>query len=102
MTGTPSNKRTASTTYQWRKVKIRPSGDQPSKTSPQASSPALKPWPKDRSLSITIKHRGGAESWWEIVARGRVWRRPGHLLLDDVLAEVMSGQRGKPLAGDES
>ena len=91
------NKRTASTTYAWRKVKIRPSGDSPSKTSPKASSSALKPWPRGASLSVTIKHRGGAESWWEITARGHVWRRPGHLLLDDVLQEVLDGKRGKPL-----
>lgn len=96
-TADDSNKRTTSTTPEWRWAKIRATPARPSKTSPKASLPALAPWDKAMALSISVKYRGGAECWWEITARGRVWRRPGHLALDDVLQEVLSGRGGKPL-----
>jgi len=45
-------------------------------------------WPRHRVLTIKIKHRGGAESWWLIEARGCSGVLPGHLALDDVMAVV--------------
>nr|CRY96836.1 hypothetical protein [uncultured prokaryote] len=91
------NKRTASTTPEWRWAKIRATPARPSRTVAAGALPALKPWDTRYSLSVTVKYRGGAEAWWEITARGRVWRRPGHLALDDVLREVANGTGGKPI-----
>lgn len=42
-------------------------------------------------ISITIRWRQGAESWWQIEARGKTWRRPGYTSLDDVMRDI-SGQ----------
>jgi hypothetical protein len=39
-------------------------------------------------LNVTVKFRGGAECWWEVRARGTVWRFPGHVSLQDALAQV--------------
>jgi hypothetical protein len=41
-----------------------------------------------------VTYRGGAEAWWSIKARGRVWRRPGTLALHDVLQDVLDGIGG--------
>lgn len=85
------NERSPSTTYEWRKVKI--SGGAPEGPSPQASAPR-KRWAGlgrrsgKGALTVTIVHRGGAESWWLIKARGRSGVFPGHRCLDDVMAEV--------------
>lgn len=92
-----SNNSTPSTTPQWKWAKIRSAPARPTVRSPKASSSSLAAWDKARALSITVKYRGGAECWWEITARGHVWRRPGHLHLDDVLQEVLSGKGGKRL-----
>jgi hypothetical protein len=89
------NKRTASTTWEWRRVKIRTPPSGPAAQPPKGSSPPLSSWPRREALTITVHHRGGAESWWEIRARGRVWRRPGHHALEDVLGDVYAGRGGK-------
>jgi hypothetical protein len=34
---------------------------------------------------VTIVYRGGSEAWWELRARGLVIRRPGHVMLHEVL-----------------
>lgn len=83
------NRRSASTTYVWRKVKI--SGGAPEGPAPKA---AAKRWSglarrdAKQPLTITLHHRGGAESWWVIQARGRTAAVPGHRALDDVMAEL--------------
>lgn len=56
--------------------------------------PGLPAVPRRERLTITVSHRGGAESWWELRARGRVWRRPGWMALEDVLADIYDGYRG--------
>jgi len=58
-------------------------------------TPSLPPKnPRDR-MGVTISYRGGPEAWWQIEARGRVWRRPGCLALHDVLQEIYEGRGGK-------
>lgn len=54
--------------------------------------PSLRSWNKRDPLNIIVQHRGGAESWWQLTARGHIWRFPGHLALEDVLLRVMSGE----------
>jgi hypothetical protein len=61
----------------------------------KASSEALSARPLRSDLTITVRHRGGPESWWEVRARGRVWRRPGYIALDDLLRDVYAGVGGK-------
>lgn len=47
-------------------------------------------------LTLTVRYRGGSEGWWQIEARGRIWRRPGVLCLHDVLSDVYSGTNASP------
>lgn len=47
-------------------------------------------------LQVQVSYRGGAEAWWELRARGRVWRFPGHHSIHDVLMWVNEGRGGKP------
>jgi hypothetical protein len=78
-----------STTYAWRKVKMKP---------PPAGHNTVRGnrgrwhrfgvWPKRRPLTLIVQHRGGAESWWLVKSRGSHGVFPGHLSLDDVMAQV--------------
>jgi hypothetical protein len=47
-------------------------------------------WPRSQKLAITIKYRGGAESWWLVEARGHHGVFPGHATLEDVMHQVFS------------
>lgn len=81
-----TNKRTPSTTWGWRKVKISPAPPGRRGQPPEGRHPALGCTRDPRKpLSVTIVYRGGAEAWWELRARGIVLRRPGHVALDEVL-----------------
>lgn len=89
MASTGKNTRSTSTTYRWKRVRI--SGGAPEGPAPQASSKrwhSLKRRDPGGPLTVTIVHRGGAESWWLVKARGRSGVFPGHRALDDVMAEV--------------
>lgn len=90
------NKRSGSTTYEWRKVKVR--GGAPEGPSAQPSTKGFHGLSRrngSTALTLTIVHRGGAESWWLVKARGRHRAFPGHWALDDVMAVVNQefGQR---------
>jgi len=39
-------------------------------------------------LTVTVKYRGGPECWYEIQARGTVWRFPGWVSLHDAMEQV--------------
>lgn len=45
-------------------------------------------WPRRQRLSMTITYRGGSEAWYEIKTRGRTWRVPGHVAIEDVMAWI--------------
>ena len=40
-------------------------------------------------LTIVVQYRGGPEASWLVTARGRAFRFPGHMCLQDVLAKVV-------------
>jgi hypothetical protein len=94
------NTRPPSTTWEWRKTKIR--------SAPQAtqhSQPKAARWyhmrARDRRkpLTLTISYRGGPESWFEIHARGSIGRFPGWVALSDVMA-VIYGEDQAPETND--
>lgn len=89
------NSSSPSATWAYRRVKITPPPQRPRKNDAEGVLPALPRWNPREPLSLQVTYRGGAEAWWEIRARGRVWRRPGWQALDDVLAEVFAGTGGK-------
>lgn len=79
----------ASTTWEWKKAKIRrPAGGQ------QHSAPKgrrffhlpQRDW--RRPTTLTIKYRGGPEGWVEIHARGSIARYPGYVCILDILKEI--------------
>src|SRR5688500_13804770 len=82
----PSNERSGSTTWAWKRVKIsqRPQG--PVSTSPEAS---LLPWDLKKPVTVTLKYRGGPEGWVEVRARNRTWRYPGTEAIHDVLLRCL-------------
>lgn len=83
------NIRSGSTTYEWKRVKVRGTPAGRAKRAEGASR-----WSKlvgrDRTspLTVTLRYRGGAESWWLVEARGRRGAFPGWMGLDDVMAEI--------------
>lgn len=81
------------TQWEWRKVERRPQG--PADSGPKAHLRALQRLRRTETVTLSVRFRGGSELWWEIRARGRVWRRPGHLALHDVLVELYEGTGGK-------
>lgn len=90
MAETPrKNTRSASTTYEWRRVKVRggaPEG--PSRSGLPKRFQGLVRRDSKTALTLTVTYRGGAESWWLVQARGRKAAFPGHRCLDDVMAEI--------------
>jgi len=90
-----TNECTPSTRWEWKRVKMRPSPEGPQGQRSQSTSKALSRRSKRESLTITVKNRGGPEDWWEIRARGRVWRRPGYTALSDLLGQVYDGEGSK-------
>lgn len=83
------NTRSGSTTYEWRRVKVRggaPEG--PSRQGPPKRFGGLQRRDPKSALTLTITYRGGSESWWLVTARGRSAAFPGHRCLDDVMQEI--------------
>lgn len=78
-----------STTWTWRKVRVlRPPKAGSDDARRAASQAVLSPRDLREPLTITVKFRGGAEAWWEIRARGRTFRRPGHVAIHDLMREI--------------
>ncbi len=50
----------------------------------------LRRWPRSERLTLTVKYRGGSESWWLVTARGSSGVFPGHASLEDVMHAVMA------------
>lgn len=79
-----------STTWTYRKVKMGQSAGGQRVRRPKGVPRLSRLSPRVRQ-GMRVVHRGGSESWWEIEARGRTWRFPGHLVLDDVLQTIYAG-----------
>lgn len=78
-----------STTYEWKRVKISQRRNGPRKAPPGGRHPKqLTPWPRRQRLELRVTYRGGSEGWYEVRARGQVWRFPGCLCLEDVLSSI--------------
>lgn len=77
-----------STTWEWKRVKVpmRPKGHvkQPPKASARSPRDARDP------LTITVTYRAGAECWWQVSARGTVYRFPGATALHDVMRHILN------------
>jgi hypothetical protein len=81
----------ASTTWALKKVRVAV----PPKAHVRSATKSLRWRSKARRdprspITITIRYRGGAEAWVEVVGRGEVNRYPGWVCLYDLLADVNS------------
>lgn len=86
---TNTNARSGSTTWEWKKVKMRgPRPEGQHSTAKPSRFGGLSKRNRSARLTLTIHHKGGAESWWVVEARGRVAAFPGHRALEDVMAEI--------------
>lgn len=85
--GETSNACLGSTTWEWRKVKLKspPGGEGLAKRVRSRSYPAASR-NRNRPLWLEIAYRGGAESFWLVRTRGCSWRFPGYAALEDVMA----------------
>lgn len=90
MAASSSNERSVSTTWTYRKVKMRgprPEGQHVAAGGRSRFAGLSRRKPEGR-LTLTISYKGGAEAWWHIEARGRKAVFPGHRALHDVMAEI--------------
>lgn len=85
----------SSTTFEWRRVRMRRPAEGHSERAPKAGRSyfrALSPWDwRRRPLTLRITYRGGAECWFEVAARGGTMRTPGTIALVD-LAKYLANQ----------
>lgn len=79
----------SSTTWEYRKVKIRRPPDGHIDSRPKAGHfHGLPPRPIREPITLTVSWRGGGEAWYEVKARGRTGRFPGWLGLHDVMMAI--------------
>jgi hypothetical protein len=79
----------ASTRWVWKRVKIDPPLAAPPRTA--AAGVRRKPvsrWDPRTALTLSVRYRGGAEGWYEVRARGRTIRVPGHVSMHDVMRDI--------------
>jgi len=89
MTKWEENERTPSTTWEWRKVRVRARTPAPGSAARAKRAPLrLSPRSWREPLTCVIRYRGGREAWVEIRARGTTLRVPGHLAVVDVVARL--------------
>lgn len=83
------NTRPPSTTWEFRRVKVRRRPQGPAARRPKDSSfgDLGRLDPKEGTF-VKVTYRGGPECWWQLEARGKTVRRPGSLALHDVLWEI--------------
>jgi hypothetical protein len=74
-----------STTWAWRKVKIKPSTRRDTALRSNSAAAAEPDIHRREAFTVVIKYVGGPESSW-LVRRGRrAWRAPGHMALEDLM-----------------
>lgn len=84
-----------STSWEWRQVRMsrapQATGTARAERARRQTLPRRDP---REPLTVTVRYRGGPECWWELRARGAVWRVPGYVSVHDLMARinVMGGQ----------
>lgn len=79
----------SSTTYAWKRVKVRRPAGGHSDSQPKAGRWfRLPPRNPREPLTIKVKFRGGPECWYEIHARGSIGRFHGATAIHDIMDEI--------------
>lgn len=87
-----TNTRSPSQTTVWKYAKIAVRPKDPDEERSQSSFRRL-PWARQTDpINCTIEFRGGPQCWWEIRARGAIYRVTGDLALHDVMSGILSGE----------
>lgn len=86
-----SNRRSPSTTTEWKwaKIRRRPQGPPEASLSAAKSFRGLPPRDPREPVTVTLRYLGGGECWIELQARGRRVKVPGHLCILDALFEIV-------------
>jgi hypothetical protein len=87
MTVPETNTCTPSTRWVTKRVKVTPAPKAHARQSGEARPPLSERNPRD-PLTVTMVYRGGPEGYWEVRARGRVWRFPGHVAVFDMMRVI--------------
>jgi hypothetical protein len=84
-----SNEGSSSTTWAWKKVKIRRPAEGHTKQ-PAAGRRWRTRSRRDPSekLGVIVWWRGGAEDWWMVRARGEDNAYPGHTCISDLFHDI--------------
>lgn len=99
---TDENKRTASTRWVRKTIKVPVPAEGQRHVPPQAGplrgrADVARGWRRFPSydlkrrrerLTITVSYRGGPECWYEVRARGSIGRFPGHVCIHDLMSDV--------------
>lgn len=89
-----TNGRTASTTWEFKRVKVKRRPPGPAGTVRSAARWfRYARWNPREPLTLKVKYRGGAECWYEIEARGSLGRFHGATSLHDVMQEIYGGHQ---------
>jgi len=85
----------ASTTWELNRVKMRRQPP-PKKAAVGGADrlPALRARDPRNRITVSLQYSGGAEAWWVIQARGREWRVPGVMALQDVMNKINASRGG--------
>jgi hypothetical protein len=78
-----------STTWEWRKTKVRAGAPARGDSVAKQLLPSLRvPRRRRKWQTVEIQYRGGPESAWLLRCAGFSWRCPGWIALEDALATV--------------
>jgi len=83
-----------STPTRWKYAKIPMPPEALRDSAAKQHLPSLPPLARGETLTITVTYRGGPECWYELRARGRRWRAPGHHALHDIVRWIYEGRGG--------
>lgn len=89
--GGPDEQSFGSTTWALRRVKV--TGTPPGHATVRRSRSSWRALPqldRRRYVTLRIKWRGGAESWWLVDARGRSVPVPGWICLEDLMISLLA------------
>lgn len=92
-----TNARLLSTRWVTKLCRVPAPAEGQQQQSPEASSQSpRRSWNPREPLTTTVRYRSGPECWYEVKARGRTYRFPGHTALHDAMAVIYGGHAHLP------
>lgn len=92
-TAEEANASSVSTSWEWKRVKIRrPAGGQTHSRPKGGRWRSLPPRRRQDTTIISLKYREGGECWYEVTSRGKTGMMPGWRDLHSVVEEIVLGR----------